>query len=90
VVVVTSYAHVMNNANPDTPLSRGEPVSRSGLLRHITPRFAAAASQVLRSDAIHWFQLRSVAGAVADVPADATAYAQGCGNGYRGVDDHSR
>jgi hypothetical protein len=32
----------------------------------------------------------SVGGAVADVPADATAYAQGCGNGYRGVDDHSR
>lgn len=74
-VVVTSYAHVMNNANPDAPLSRGEPVSRSGLLRHITPQFAAAASQVLRSNGIHWFQLRSVGGAVADVPADATAYA---------------
>lgn len=74
-VVITSYAHVMNNASPDAPLSRGEPVSRSGLLRHITPQFAAAASHVLRSNAIHWFQLRSVGGAVADIPADATAYA---------------
>lgn len=31
--------------------------------------------KLLRSDAIHWFQLRSVGGAVGDVPADATAYA---------------
>ncbi|WBB58744.1 LLM class flavin-dependent oxidoreductase [Streptomyces sp. WMMC500] len=74
-VVVTSYASVMNNASDDEPVSHGEPVSRSGLLRHVTPQFAAAAARVIRSGAIGWFQLRSVGGAVADVPADATAYA---------------
>ncbi|MEV1295338.1 FAD-binding protein [Pseudonocardia sp. NPDC049635] len=74
-VVVTSYASVMNNAADQTPVSRGEPVSRSGLLRHLSPQFAAVAAQVIRSGAIGWFQLRSVGGAVADVPADATAYA---------------
>ncbi|AUH39123.1 hypothetical protein [Streptomyces sp. CMB-StM0423] len=30
---------------------------------------------MIRSGAIGWFQLRSVGGAVADVPSDATAYA---------------
>ncbi|MFI5720694.1 LLM class flavin-dependent oxidoreductase [Nocardia sp. NPDC051750] len=74
-VVISSYAAVMNNASDDAPVSHGEPVSRSGLLRHITPQFAAAAASVLRSGAIGWFQLRSVGGAVADIPTDATAYA---------------
>ncbi|MBE1575330.1 LLM class flavin-dependent oxidoreductase [Amycolatopsis roodepoortensis] len=74
-VVISSYAAVLDNASDDAPLSRGEPVSRSGLLRHVTPEFAAAAALVIRSGAIGWFQLRSVGGAVADVPADATAYA---------------
>ncbi|MFD3921497.1 LLM class flavin-dependent oxidoreductase [Streptomyces sp. NPDC058595] len=74
-VVVTSYAAVMDNASHDAPVSHGEPVSRSGLLRHLTPQFAAAAARVIRSGAIGWFQLRSLGGAVADVPSDATAYA---------------
>ncbi|GAB2714312.1 FAD-binding oxidoreductase [Nocardia thraciensis] len=74
-VVISSYAGVMDNASDDAPVSHGEPVSRSGLLRHITPQFAAAAGRVLRSGAIGWFQLRSVGGAVADIPTDATAYA---------------
>ncbi|MBK1787393.1 LLM class flavin-dependent oxidoreductase [Prauserella cavernicola] len=74
-VAISSYAAVMNNASDDAPVSRGEPVSRSGLLRHVTPEFAAASARVLRSGAIGWFQLRAVGGAVADVPADATAYA---------------
>ncbi|MFF2638894.1 LLM class flavin-dependent oxidoreductase [Streptomyces niveus] len=74
-IVITSYAAVMDNANDDPPVSLGEPVSRSGLLRHVTPQFAAAAARVIRGGAIGWFQLRSVGGAVADVPSDATAYA---------------
>jgi len=74
-IVITSYAAVMDNASDDPPVSHGEPVSRSGLLRHVTPQFAAAAARMIRSGAIGWFQLRSVGGAVADVPADATAYA---------------
>ncbi|WP_199254640.1 LLM class flavin-dependent oxidoreductase [Mycolicibacterium mengxianglii] len=74
-IAVTSYAAVMDNASDDAPLARGEPVARSGLLRHLTPQFAAAAAELIRSGAIGWFQIRSVGGAVADVPADATAYA---------------
>ncbi|QFU88292.1 LLM class flavin-dependent oxidoreductase [Amycolatopsis sp. YIM 10] len=74
-VTISSYAAVLDNASDDAPVSRGEPVSRSGLLRHVTPEFAAAAARVLHSGAIGWFQLRAVGGAVADVAADATAYA---------------
>ncbi|OZM83151.1 FAD-linked oxidase [Pseudonocardia sp. MH-G8] len=73
-VAITSYADIMANASDDAPVSRGEPVSRSGLVHHLTPEFAAVASRVLRSGAVHWFQLRSVGGAVADVDPDATAY----------------
>lgn len=74
-VVITSYAAVMDNNPAQTPASRGEPVSRSGLLRHVNADFATAAARVIRSGAVGWFQLRSVGGAVADVPADQTAYA---------------
>ncbi|WP_224401713.1 LLM class flavin-dependent oxidoreductase [Pseudonocardia sp. ICBG1034] len=73
-VAITSYADIMANASDDAPVSRGEPVSRSGLVHHLTPEFAAVAARVLRSGAVHWFQLRSVGGAVADVAPDATAY----------------
>ncbi|MEQ3551129.1 LLM class flavin-dependent oxidoreductase [Pseudonocardia nematodicida] len=74
-VTVTTYADIMGGASDDAPVSRGEPISRSGLLRHVTPEFASVASRVLRSGDVHWFQLRSVGGAVADVDPDATAYA---------------
>jgi hypothetical protein len=56
---------------------QGEPIGRSGLIEHITPEFAADAEQLLRSGEVYFFQIRSVGGAVADVPPDATAY------GYR-------
>ncbi|MEV8118510.1 LLM class flavin-dependent oxidoreductase [Streptomyces xiamenensis] len=62
-IVITSYAAVMDNASDDPPVSHGEPISRSGLLRHVPPQFAAAAARVIRS------------GAVADAPSAATAYA---------------
>ena len=76
-VVVTSYASVMANAHGGDHNGQGEPAARSGLIAQITPAFAAAATQLIRSGAIYFFQIRSVGGAVADVPADATAY------GYR-------
>lgn len=53
---------------------RGEPNSRSGLIRRLTPEFSRAASDLLASGAAAFFQIRSVGGAVADVAADATAY----------------
>ncbi|WP_243744755.1 hypothetical protein [Streptomyces hainanensis] len=74
-VGAVAFARLAQDASDDPPVFHGEPVSRSGLLRHVTPRFAAAAARVIRSGAIGWFQLRSVGGAVADVPSGATAYA---------------
>lgn len=74
-VVVAPYAAVMNMF-PDQPHDgRGEPHSRSALAREITPGFAAASADLLRSGAAHWYQIRAVGGAVADVAPDATAYA---------------
>jgi FAD/FMN-containing dehydrogenase len=54
---------------------RGEPVGRSGLLNAITPAFGAEIAALLRSAAVQLFQLRSLGGATADVPPDATAFA---------------
>ncbi|MGW4943041.1 LLM class flavin-dependent oxidoreductase [Actinoplanes sp. NPDC004185] len=76
-VVLAPYAEVLARAGDGYHQAEGEPVSRSGLIEHLTPEFAAAAAALIASGAIHWFQIRTVGGAVADVPADATAY------GYR-------
>lgn len=74
-VVIAPYAAVMNMF-PDTPHSgRGEPVSRSAFTREITPGFAAASADLIRNGASHWYQIRTVGGAVADVAPEATAYA---------------
>ncbi|GAA4168990.1 LLM class flavin-dependent oxidoreductase [Gryllotalpicola koreensis] len=54
--------------------AQGEPHSHSGLIRHLTPEFAATTAALLDAGASYFFQLRAVGGAVADVPADATAY----------------
>lgn len=76
-VVITSYASIMANAQGTDYNAEGEPVSRSALVRHITPEFAEAAARFIRSGVVYFFQIRSVGGAVADVDPDATAY------GYR-------
>lgn len=73
-VSITPYASIMQNAAGTPHVATGEPLSHSGLLNHITPEFAAAAAKALESGAIYFFQIRSVGGAVSDVPADATAY----------------
>lgn len=74
-VVIAPYAAVMNMF-PESPHNgRGEPVSRSVFTREITPGFASASADLIHSKASYWYQIRSVGGAVADVPADATAYA---------------
>jgi hypothetical protein len=59
--------------------AQGEPHSHSGLIEHLTPAFAAEAAALLDVGASYFFQLRAVGGAVADVPAEATAY------GWRGA-----
>jgi alkanesulfonate monooxygenase SsuD/methylene tetrahydromethanopterin reductase-like flavin-dependent oxidoreductase (luciferase family) len=79
-VQLTTYARVMANADLGPQQGAGEPVSRSALIDAITPEFAAASARLLDSGATHFFQLRSVGGAVADVAEDATAYAHRMAN----------
>jgi hypothetical protein len=80
-IYILPYATVMANA-PETDYhqGRGEPVSHSGLLDHMTPEFANEAARLIRSGATYFFQIRAVGGAVSDVPADATAYANRSAN----------
>ncbi|MBO9577222.1 MAG: LLM class flavin-dependent oxidoreductase [Microbacteriaceae bacterium] len=75
-VSVGTYDQVMGILYQDLPhQGRGEPVARSGLVAHLSEAFAADAVAMLATGASAFFQVRSVGGAVADVPADATAYA---------------
>jgi hypothetical protein len=79
-VTLLPYAAVMANAAEGHHRGQGDPVSRSGLIEHLTAEFGRAAARLLASGAIHWFQIRTVGGAVADVPEEATAYAHRCAN----------
>ncbi len=79
-VVITPYAGLMANAQGGDHDGQGEPIGRSGLVEHITPEFADAAARLIRSGAVYFFQIRSVGGAVADVPPEATAYANRSAN----------
>ncbi|WP_328463235.1 LLM class flavin-dependent oxidoreductase [Actinoplanes sp. NBC_00393] len=78
-VQLVPYAGVMNV--PDAPHDgQGEPAVRSGLIDHLTPEFCAAAAKLITSGTVYFFQVRSVGGAVADVPSEATAYAHRAAN----------
>lgn len=78
-VQLVPYAGVMNV--PDAPHDgQGDPVARSGLIEHLTPSFAAAAAELINSGTTYFFQIRSVGGAVADVPSEATAYSHRSAN----------
>lgn len=79
-VVITPYASIMANAQGGDHHGQGEPIARSGLVEHITPAFAEAAARMIRSGAVHFFQIRAVGGAVSDVAPDATAYANRSAN----------
>lgn len=74
-ISVLPYASLMSNAAEGPHSGYGEPVSRSGLIDHITPAFAEDAARLITSGETYFFQIRSAGGAVADVPPDATAYA---------------
>ncbi|NUR69922.1 MAG: LLM class flavin-dependent oxidoreductase [Hamadaea sp.] len=79
-VVLTPYAGLMATDGNSHHDGQGEPAGRSGLIEHLTPAFTADAEELLRSGAVHFFQLRSVGGAVADVDPMATAYANRSAN----------
>ncbi|MCO5177829.1 MAG: LLM class flavin-dependent oxidoreductase [Thermomicrobiales bacterium] len=74
-IAITTYAGIMANAAQGYHSGRGEPAARSGLVHHITPELAAGAAEMINNRSTYYFQIRSVGGAVADVPDNATAYA---------------
>ena len=74
-VALASYDEVMGALFDESPQQgQGEPLSHSGLVEHLSPSFTAEAEALLDAGASYFFQIRAVGGAVADVPADATAY----------------
>ncbi|MBY8873780.1 LLM class flavin-dependent oxidoreductase [Micromonospora sp. PLK6-60] len=77
-VVRTSYKDVMALAadvGPDGHQGMGEPVSRSAFLPALTGDVARDVTRLLRSGLVYFFELRSMGGAIADTPADETAFA---------------
>jgi FAD/FMN-containing dehydrogenase len=77
-VVLARYRDIMAQAadvGPDGQQGRGEPVSRSAFLPALTEAFARDAAELLRGGLVYFFQLRSMGGAIADVPAEQTAFA---------------
>jgi FAD/FMN-containing dehydrogenase len=74
-VLVTPCAGLMNLHPAWQQDGRGEPVGHSGLLNAITPAFAAEAAALLRSGSSQLFQVRTLGGATADMPPEATAFA---------------
>ena len=86
---ITALAPVANHSVQMTPYSallelppggetqqgHGEPVSHSGLVAHLSADVAQALSELPASGAPFLLSVRSAGGAVADTPADATAYA---------------
>lgn len=76
-VVAAPYADIMASAQdrgPDGHRGRGEPAGRSGLLPSMTREFAQDAADMLASGKVYFFQMRTMGGAVADVPDHATAF----------------
>jgi hypothetical protein len=74
-VQLISYSGLMANlVQEGDQHGQGEPHLRSGLIEHLTPEFAEAAAKALATGALHFFSLRSLGAAVADVGPDATAY----------------
>jgi len=74
-IALTTYDQVMESMFSEAPQqAQGEPLAHSGLIRHLTPAFAADAAALLEASASYYFAIRAVGGAVSDVPAAATAY----------------
>ncbi len=78
-VQVAPYAAVV--ATPEAAhAGQGEPVTRSGLLEHVTPQFAADAERLVRSGHSFFFQIRAMGGTTGDVAPEATAFAHRSAN----------
>jgi len=79
-VQLMPYVQVMSNVQGGVHQAQGEPAARSGLLDHFTPEAAQATARLIDSGEVYFFSVRSVGGAVSDVPPDATAYAHRSAN----------
>ncbi|WP_409141951.1 LLM class flavin-dependent oxidoreductase [Cellulosimicrobium sp. RS] len=77
---IVPYDAVVSAPPPGPHGGQGEPVSRSGLLEHLTPEASARLAGLVASGDTYFFQIRSTGGAASDVPADATAYAHRSAN----------
>ncbi|SDH11805.1 FAD/FMN-containing dehydrogenase [Nonomuraea jiangxiensis] len=73
-IQILPYSAIMH-VPPGGHDGQGDPVARSALADHLTADLAAAATRLIMSGETYFFQIRTVGGAVSDVPADATAYA---------------
>ena len=77
-VVITPYAGVMGMApdvGPEGQQGYGDVNSRSAFIPELTASLARDAARMLRGGEVYFFELRAMGGAIADVPADATAFA---------------
>ncbi|RYE10460.1 MAG: FAD-binding oxidoreductase [Hyphomicrobiales bacterium] len=76
-LAIMRYTDVMNTAadvGDEGHQGGGEPASRSGLLPVMTRDFARDAAELINSGKTYFFQFRAMGGAIADVPAGATAF----------------
>jgi len=73
-VQLVPYAQVMANVQPGDQHGQGDPLSRSGLIEHLSADFGALSAELLDRGLSYFYSIRSVGGAVADVPQDATSY----------------
>lgn len=74
-ISLATYDQVMAATyRPGPQQALGEPISHSGLITHLTTEFAEEAAALIAAGASHFFQIRSVGGAVADILPEATAY----------------
>ncbi|WP_338887969.1 FAD-binding oxidoreductase [Rhodococcus sovatensis] len=75
-VQLMPYASLLAQpAGPEANLGRGEPLGHSGLVRHLDADVARGLADLLSSKSSFILSVRSAGGAVAETPADATAYA---------------
>lgn len=79
-VILTTYADVMANASREDHNGQGDPVARSGIVRHITPRIAQQVERLILNHGTYFFQIRSLGGAVNDVDPEAMAFSHRRGN----------
>ncbi|QSN53250.1 FAD/FMN-dependent dehydrogenase [Mycobacteroides abscessus subsp. abscessus] len=73
--VIAPYAAIIGAVLDFPSTAQGEPAVRSGLIDAFTPMVSGAFVRMLHSGGVSMLQVRTVGGAVADTPPDATAFA---------------